>query len=200
MKRVGIFAGTFDPVHDGHVSIAQHAITNCGLDKVYFLVEPRPRWKQGVKAYRHRVAMVRLAIAQDPRLGIIELEQERFSVTETLPTLKNMFRGAELSMLLGEDVITHLIHWPHIEQLAEGVSFVIGLRQHTEAEVKKNIAEIGRIRGLRFRYKIFATESQAVSSSHIRKTLHDGHISSGVSPAVLMYIKKHKLYTSAAAE
>ncbi|MCA9332160.1 adenylyltransferase/cytidyltransferase family protein, partial [Candidatus Saccharibacteria bacterium] len=50
MKKVGIYAGSFDPIHKGHIALAEQAIQQCGQDKVFFMVEPRPRRKQGVKA------------------------------------------------------------------------------------------------------------------------------------------------------
>ena len=67
--RVGIYPGAFDPVHKGHIAFALAAITAHQLDKVFFLPEPSPRHKQGVKALDHRVEMVRLATANDPRIG-----------------------------------------------------------------------------------------------------------------------------------
>src|SRR5258708_1287895 len=92
VKKIPIFAGTFDPVHEGHLAFAQAALEE-GLEKVMFLVEPRPRRKQGVRALEHRTAMVQLAIADEPQLSTIVLEQARFSVNETLPVLRARFSG-----------------------------------------------------------------------------------------------------------
>src|SRR5688572_16122728 len=107
-KRVGIYAGTFDPVHVGHMAFAEQALEACNLDKIFFLVEPRPRRKQGVRALEHREAMVRLATAKNDKYGVIQLEQTNFSVEETLPKLQALFEGAELHFLMGEDVFAHL--------------------------------------------------------------------------------------------
>ena len=67
VKRIGIFAGTFDPVHKGHISFALQAIEAAGLDEVVFLPEPRPRHKQSVTDQSHRIAMINLAIKAYPK-------------------------------------------------------------------------------------------------------------------------------------
>src|SRR5688572_27140829 len=105
--KIGIYSGTFDPIHLGHVAFAKEALKQCGLEKVYFLVEPRPRRKQGVKALEHRQAMVELAIAKEPALGSIILDHARFSVRQTLPVLQARFEGSEIVFLMGDDMLAH---------------------------------------------------------------------------------------------
>jgi nicotinate-nucleotide adenylyltransferase len=124
-KRVGIYAGTFDPIHEGHLAFAKQALQTSTLDKIFFLVEPRPRRKQGVRALEHREAMVRLAVADNPCLGIIQLEHSNFTVEETLPKLQALFEGAELHFLMGEDVFAHLNAWPNVNELLASSSFII---------------------------------------------------------------------------
>jgi nicotinic acid mononucleotide adenylyltransferase len=72
-SRIGIYAGTFDPVHAGHVSFALHAMTVAQLDEVYFLPERLPRYKPGAAHFAHRVAMLKRAVKPHPDLQIIEL-------------------------------------------------------------------------------------------------------------------------------
>src|SRR5687768_15392849 len=98
LKKVGIYAGTFDPVHEGHLAFAREAAAQYGLDKVFFLVEPNPRRKQGVKALEHRNEMVQLAIRSEKLFASILLEQHRFTVTETMPVLRSRFKNSELYM------------------------------------------------------------------------------------------------------
>src|SRR3989344_4473010 len=78
--KVGIYPGAFDPVHEGHVAFAQLVIAQHGLDKVFFLPEPTPRYRQAVKAYEHRLAMIKLAIKKYDSLGVIQLDHNRFTV------------------------------------------------------------------------------------------------------------------------
>ncbi|MDZ7744541.1 MAG: nicotinate-nicotinamide nucleotide adenylyltransferase [Candidatus Saccharibacteria bacterium] len=195
MKRVGIFSGTFDPVHRGHVQFAHDAIKWCSLDKVFFLVEPRPRRKQGVKAFEHRVNMVQLAIADEPKMGVIVLDQARFTPHETLPPLTARFKGAELSMLIGEDMLTHMAEWPHVEDLLKNVQFIIGVRgEHND--INHHIKEIEKVKGLEFHYSVFSTDLSDYSSSKARLSLRRGHKPRGLHADVAEYIAENKLYTS----
>lgn len=194
MKKVGIYSGTFDPVHEGHLAFAREAIKQCNLDKVFFLVEPRPRRKQGVKAFEHRVEMVRLAIKDEPKLGSIVLGQQRFTPTDTLPVLQERFKDAELHMLMGDDMLAHFADWPHVEELIENIQFVIGVRAYSESEVKRRIGTVQKTRGLVMNYQLFQAPSAEFSSSKARQQIKKGEQSQGLASAVLDYIREQGLY------
>jgi nicotinate-nucleotide adenylyltransferase len=194
VKKVGIYSGTFDPVHAGHVAFAHEALEQCGLDKVFFLVEPRPRRKQGVKALEHRAKMVRLAIADESQLGSITLEQQRFTAVDTLPILQRRFKGAELYMLMGDDMLAHFAEWPHVEELIQGIQFVIGVRNYSEVEIERRLGSIQKARGLKIRYMLFQAPSPAFSSSLVKQQIKKGQMPKGLTPEVLAYIKEQGLY------
>jgi nicotinate-nucleotide adenylyltransferase len=194
MKQVGVFAGTFDPIHEGHLAFAGQAIKQCGLDKVFFLVEPRPRRKQGVRALEHREAMVRLAIEGRDEFGIIMLEQANFSVEETLPKLRALFEGAEIHFLMGEDIVMHLNDWPHVEDLLDSSSFILGVREGDAKKVETVLESIKRARGISFPIKLITTDEYAVSSSKIRLAYKKGIQPLGISEKVAGYIEANKLY------
>lgn len=196
MKRVGIYSGTFDPVHEGHIAFAMTAVKACRLDKVFFLVEPRPRRKQGIKSFEHRTNMVRLAIDDNPKLGLIVLEQARFTVLETLPQLHARFRGAVLFMLMGEDVALHLSHWPHIDDLINSTSLVVGLREGKEQTVEAQLRLLEKTRAHKLSYQLFKTNLSDYSSSKIRASLRKGKLPLGLHPEVAAYIKEQGLYAS----
>ena len=196
MTKIGILAGTFDPVHAGHLAFAQAALVECGLDKVFFLVEPSPRRKQGVKSIQHRTEMVQMAIAKHDQFGTIIIDQAQFSVEGTLPVLLTRFAGVQLHMLLGEDVLGHLTSWPHVKQLIESVEFVIGVRKQTHAQaVNDLIQSIEETRGLTFKHHIITSEIPGVSSSKVRMRLRRGQVPAGLPQAVLKYIRAHQLYS-----
>lgn len=195
MKKIGIFSGTFDPVHLGHIAFAKEACQQAGLERVYFLVEPRPRRKQGVKALEHRVEMVNLAIANETKLGLIILKQARFNVAETLPVLQARFAGRGIYMLLGEDVLSHFAHWPQIEQLTQAVKFIIGIRKHDEAEVKQRIQTVEKVRAVSVRYNTFKFTHNDYSSTAIRHSIKQGKDPVGLDASVYNYIQTVSLYT-----
>jgi nicotinate-nucleotide adenylyltransferase len=194
LKRIGIYSGTFDPIHDGHIAFAETALALAGLDKIFFLVEPRPRRKQGVRAFEHRIAMVQLAIADHPALGTIVLEQAQFTVSETLPVLKARFKSADLHMLMGEDVLNHLASWPHVEEFVRDVTIVIGIRDKSGEKVRQQIGSLRKVRHLHPKYQMFPTESSHYNSSKIRLDLRKGRVPEGLHSDVVGYIRKEKLY------
>jgi len=195
MQKIGIYSGTFDPVHDGHVAFAKEAAKQAGLDKVYFLVEPCPRYKQGVRAFEHRVAMMQLAIADEPGLGTIVLEQQRFTVHETWPVLADRFGSAQLNFLMGEDVFLHLSHWPHVDELAGSVRFVVGLRNRTAQDMREHLAVVEQTKGLHVSYMLFTPSRSNLSSTKIRLSYRRGIAREGLSRKVEAYIAQEGLYT-----
>lgn len=199
MQKVGIYSGTFDPVHTGHTTFAHEAIKQCGLDKVFFLVEPRPRRKQGVKGFEHRNRMVQLATRDEAKFGSIILEQQRFTVPETLPVLLERFHGAELCLLIGDDGLDHLNAWPHVEELLAKALFIIGRRRLAEGQIKRQIKDIEEIRDIKVRYQLFKAPEPEVSSSSIKQSLKRGHTPKGVPPAVIHYIQQERLYAPSAS-
>ncbi len=176
------------------MAFARQALDKCKLTKVFFLVEPRPRRKQGVRALEHRVQMVQLSVAKEPKLGSIKIEQARFNVSETLPTLKELFKGAELHLLFGDDVLSHLAGWPHIEQLIHDVRFVIGGRKSAISEVKQQLKVLDRTRGLKLNYTLFVSPEPDYASSRIRLSLKRGNHPKGLPEVVREYIEANGLY------
>jgi nicotinate-nucleotide adenylyltransferase len=197
MKRVGIYAGTFDPIHTGHLAFAREAAMRYKLDKVYFLVEPRPRRKQGVKALQHRFRMVQLAIADEPHFGAILLEQSQFTAAETLPKLQALFAGTKLFMLMGEDVVSHLNHWPHLDELLTATSLIIGVREGDELSARHRLDVLQGTRAIRLHYDVFVPSLYMFASSKIRTDLKRDKEPAGLHPAVLAYIRTNGLYSSA---
>lgn len=194
-KKIGIFAGTFDPVHDGHLAFAREAL-RAGLEKVMFLPEPRPRRKQGVRALEHRVAMVQQAVATESQMGTIALEQARFTVQDTLPLLQARFEGYKLVMLFGDDVMQHLVHWPHVNSLLEDCEMMIASRHQNATELDSTIKSMQKTRALKFDFQLVHPDQTDVTSSKIRLAIKHGNAVKGLDPAVLSYIKKQKLYTA----
>lgn len=199
MKQIGIFAGTFDPIHNGHLAFAQKALEQ-GLEKVMFLPEPRPRRKQGVHALEHRIAMVQLAVAREAAFGVIQLEQPKFTPLETLPALQARFKGYELALLFGDDVINHMVDhiadWPHIKNLAESAHLIIATRHENQAELQQKIESLKADYGLPFMYTFVEPGHTQTSSSTIRQAAKKQQILRGLPDAVGAYIVAHNLYAA----
>src|SRR5439155_12099678 len=114
--RIGVFGGTFDPVHLAHLIIAEQCREQAGLDQVWFIPAARPPHKQDrtVTPFSHRVEMLALAIAGNPAFRIDELEKERPGssyTVDTLSELQRQHRGVDLWLILGSDCLPDLPHW-----------------------------------------------------------------------------------------
>ena len=195
--KVGIYPGAFDPVHTGHVAFAKAAQVKHGLDKVYFLPEPSPRYKQGVKALEHRLAMVQLAIRNEPGLGAIQLDQARFTVHETWPLIIARFDGADVYMLLGSDVASRLASWPNIGEFVRSVpEFIIALRGQTVQNAKDMLQTLVETKNIPLRYSLVASDNATYNSTDVRLALKHNQPPKGINPDVLSYIATNRLYSS----
>lgn len=193
VKSIGVFAGTFDPIHNGHLAFAKAALAQ-GLEKIYFLPEPRPRHKQGVRALEHRLAMINAAIADQPQLGSIKLEQARFTPHETLPILQQRFKHHRIVLLFGDDVIRHIAEWPQVAELVRAVSLLVAVRQGHKPDLVRTFQVLAQTSGLMFRYDLVQLKEQAVSSSTVRAALRRGRPCFDIPPGVMAYASSHRLY------
>ncbi len=196
MTRIGIYAGTFDPVHAGHVTFALQSLRAAKLDKVYFLPERRPRSKQQVEHFGHRVAMLNRAVKPYPEFEVLELVDISFSVERTLPKLRQLFPGAELVFLFGSDVIPSLANWPNAKELLKNNELVIGLRFKVNKSHLQAIVESWSTQPkLVTMFDSFAPE---VSSGNVREALRLRRPTGGILKSVEQYSNHNWLYVSLA--
>ncbi len=195
-QRIGIFAGSFDPIHKGHIMCAQRAMEQLGLQRVLFVVEPRPRRKQGVKAFEHRSAMVQRAIADFEGFQHILIDDPYCTTTETLPMLRERFQGSELYVLMGDDVAEHIAQWPQVTELLSNVQLAVILRTLKRNQLEQRLEKLATVTNQKPRVHIIDGIGAPISSSKIRAQLKHEGTSDMVQPHVLDYIRKQNLYGS----
>jgi nicotinate-nucleotide adenylyltransferase len=191
-QRIGIFAGTFDPVHTGHITFALQALEQGKLDQVVFVPERRPRHKQSAEHFGHRVAMVRQAIKPHAKLSVLELVEAQLSTHRSLPHLRKVFPDAELALLVGSDVLPTMSRWPGINRLMSQTELVVGVREGESPEAMQlHVATWDtRPRSLH----VFDSFAPAASSSKVRGHLQTGRQAHGVLASVRRYSVKNWLY------
>ena len=161
--KIGIYAGTFDPVHAGHLAFADVACQEAKLDRVIFMPEKLPRGKTGVTALATRIAQLEAAL-QPSKHEVYRARQPQFTVTNTLSELRKHYSHLTLSFLMGSDIVPGLFMWPDIKQLLEHHQLIIGMREpHDRQEVETTLQELGA------RYVIVTTPHAHVSSRQIRE-------------------------------
>ena len=128
--RVGIFGGTFDPVHVGHLAIANAALESVPLDRVVFVLARRSPLKERgpVAGEADRLAMLELAVAGEPRFSVSRVELERDGPSYTVDTLESFAGADELFLILGGDAIAEMSRWKDPDRIARLATLVVAER------------------------------------------------------------------------
>jgi nicotinate-nucleotide adenylyltransferase len=193
--RIGIFGGTFDPVHEGHVNPVARAAERFELERVLW-IPARLSPHKGITPTdaRHRVAMLALALAGRPdwTIAFDELDREPPSYTvDTLRALSARFLRYELWLLMGTDALAGFGRWKNPEEivrLARIAAF------HREPDVGEGL-RVPPVHGLENRLEVFDGGSFNISSTDLRGDLARGESPAGRVPEpVAEYLTKHRLY------
>ena len=197
--RVGVLGGTFDPVHNGHLIIAEEAQAKLGLSKVIFIPAGRPYFKDGenVSDMERRLEMLELAINGNPSFEIDTMELEREGATYTIDTMEElrtrMGKDVELFFIIGIDALSELRRWREPERLVSICHFATMRRPgFTELDLE---AMEGEVSGVSERVHVLDNVQVDISSSDIRERVELGQsIRYLVPPAVRGYIEEQGLY------
>lgn len=197
--RIGVFGGSFDPVHYGHLLPVEAAAQKFGLKRVFFVpARLSPLKSSEPTDSRHRVAMLALALQGRPDWAIAfdELDRQAPSYTvDTLRTLSSFHPHDELWLLMGTDTLAGIRKWRKPDEIVRLARIAAFAREPFSGS---GLA-IPKIEGLRERLEIFDAGSVKISSSDLRKELARGGGAGGNLPgAVAEYITKHGLYRSGA--
>jgi nicotinate-nucleotide adenylyltransferase len=190
-SRVGIFGGSFDPVHNAHVALARQALDELALDELVWLPAGQPWQKRRVLAPAvHREAMVRLAIAGEPRytLSRIELERNGPSYTvDTVRTLNARRPGVSWHLVIGQDQYAGFHTWHGWQELLGLVTLAVANRADAPLNADPQV--------LRVPHEAVALPMMDISSTDIRARLARGLGIADLVPApVAGYIARHHLY------
>ena len=201
--NIGVLGGTFDPVHVGHIAIAQAAREQLKLSQVLFVPAGVP-WLKGhrdITPAERRVEMLELAIAPYPSFLVSRVELERPGhsyTTDTLEQLKREFgEDANLYFILGVDALSDLPLWHQPQRIIE-LCHLVGARRPGSRPPDIESLE-GSLPGISQRVIILDNEPVDASSSVIRERVADGLTIEGLVPdAVARYIEEHGLYRKGA--
>lgn len=185
-KKVGLFGGSFDPIHLGHVQFALELKEKLFLDEVWFI----PNWKSPFKKndevlpVSHRVAMIRLAIEKYPyfKLQLIECEKRQVAYTvDTIKELKVKYPEIDFYLLLGSDLASSFHLWKEPEVIKKLVPVIVGKRAGSVWQESE---------------KFFEVEALNISSTEIRSLIKmGGECKASLPEGVWDYIQSHHLYT-----
>ena len=198
MKKYGIFGGSFNPIHYGHLMICEYIKEEMGLDKVIFIPTGNPPHKDlGVSA-EDRYEMVRLAISPNPDFEISDIETTRVNLSYTVDTireLKKIYKEEKLYFLIGLDSLFQLKTWKKIGDLSQEIEFVVALRPGyiDKEEINNEIDFLRESFGTRI--NLIKTPLYEISSTDLRDRIHEGKSLRYLIPKkVLDYIEESGFY------
>lgn len=205
MRRIGIFGGSFDPIHNGHLHLAEEARCMAKLDQVLFI----PTWISPFKqdsdpaSCQQRLDMVRIATSSNPSFAVSDMEIRREVVSYTADTLKRcremMGEDTRLYFITGTDTFLTIEKWYHAEEILTQYSFIIGSRPGYREEDLIDVIERVRERYGTDVLKIEIPRLE-ISSSDIRDSIRIGKSIRYLIPDPLLhYIERHQLYRKPAA-
>lgn len=197
--KIGIMGGTFDPIHIGHLILAERVRDSKKLDQVIFIptgVNPLKKDKN-ISSSVHRLEMLRLAIESNPYFSISTIEIERGGLSYTIDTLRALrvkYKDDDLYFIIGSDIIFQLEKWKDFKELFKLCKFILVDRPGNEyKEIDEKIQELNINYQLSF--ERITLPLMDISSSDIRNRVKSKKSIKYLVPTnVEDYIKKHKLY------
>lgn len=199
MKKIGIMGGTFNPIHNGHVALAQAAFDYCGLDEVWFMPSGVSYLKKNdnIVSGEDRLEMTRLAIEGLPYFMCSDLEMQREGNTytaDTLQILNEKYPEYDFYFIMGADSLFGLPKWKEPEKIAALCTLVAVIRDDIniyELQSQQKLLE----RTLEAHIVLVPFHKVDISSSVIReKLLNNEAVDDMLSRNVLAYIRQKHLY------
>jgi nicotinate-nucleotide adenylyltransferase len=202
-KKIGLFGGTFDPIHFGHLNLAFELMEKKKLDQVWFIpAQINPLKTQSFPvSIEHRLKMVQLAIQDISAFHLKDLERERSPPSYTIDTLRSFITEEatnhapyQFSLLMGEDSMLGFMQWHLPEEIVKLVPLLIGSRsgiwQYEMTNFSMPVREA-------IQEGLVTTRLMDISGTDIRRRFADGHYCGHLVPApVLHYIQQHCLYSN----
>ena len=200
--RLGVFGGSFDPIHNGHLFVAEAVREACALERVLFVpTREGKHYRSGTMnaSREHRAAMVRLAIAANVAFALDETDLDEAATGYTadlLPRLRDRYPGAELTFIVGGDSLVRS-RWQRLDEVVDMVAglMVAPRGDVTETDLDRALVDLAPER--RAKVRMLDLPIVAESATLIRERLHAGRSVRYLVPEpVYRYIGEHGLYAS----
>lgn len=196
MARIGILGGSFNPIHNGHLHLADAAVKQLSLDRLLLMPAGEAPHKStaAYAAAEHRLAMCEVACAGRKKLSVCRYELEKTGksyTVETLRWLRTQYPNDELFWLVGGDMLTGFTRWYRWEEILTLCTLAAVSRGEDEAALRRTAEHLGAYGTV----LVLSVAPVLVSSTEIREKVKSGGIFSCYLPEnVVQYIRCHRLY------
>lgn len=203
MPTVGVFGGSFNPIHFGHLLLADDICEALRLDRILFVPAAQPPHKPAseLAAVEHRYRMTALAVNEHPRFAVSDLERRRSGPSYTVDTLTALAPEGELFLLIGSETFLDLLSWREPRQVARLARLVVVPRTGADFDpdapaAQKVLAELGLAAfGIPGGPILHRAASLPISGSDLRRRAREGRsLAYRMPEAVAAYIRQHGLY------
>ena len=199
MARIGLFGGTFNPVHTGHIALAERVLTEFGLERIVFLPTGNPPHKKNadITDKMHRFRMVQISCGSNPQFLVSDYEIKKETPNysyQTVEDFRKIYPEDELYFIVGGDSFRDFPKWMEYEKLMAMCSFIVVSRPGIPPE-----GYFEKFRGDEKPPRVFFLNDATydVSSTEIRELLYKENIPEELlPPGVAAYIREHQLYQS----
>jgi nicotinate-nucleotide adenylyltransferase len=216
--RIGLFGGTFDPIHWGHLRSAEEVRESLSLDRILFIPASKPPHKSGqtTTPAEDRLEMVRLAVATNPRFAVSKVEIERPGISYSIDTLRFFSSrkkdGDSYYFILGFDAFREIGTWKDFTEIFPLCHFVVTSRPQSGDSIRRIPVAVRKLFCYDFGQKAYRHRSGtglyfvkltdiAISASDIRRRVKEGRSIRYLVPLeVETYIKKQRLYREVGEE
>src|SRR5215216_6980932 len=203
-EQIGLFGGTFDPPHLGHLILASEAYSQLGLDRLLWILTPDPPHKQEqiITPVEHRLAMVHLAIQDNPKFELSRIELDRpgpHYTSDTVEMIAEEHPEADITPIIGGDSLRDLPTWHKSKELLYACHWVGVMRRPGE---EPNLKELEReLPGISSKVHYVDAPLLEIASREIRTRVATGKPFRYYLPqAVYEYIERHHLYQQSETE
>lgn len=193
--RLCVFQGTFNPIHNAHLKMADFVLKNYGFDKIIFIPAYRPPHKNYDLALTpHKLQMVKLAALSNPKFEVSDIEYRNERASYTYLTILELYKQydieGKINFIIGTDAFKQIDTWYEADKLKELVEFIVFVRENNiDPQQFKKLENKG------YKFSLAKMGFEDISSSYIRNCIYQGQdISRFVTDKVKGYIEKNGLY------
>ena len=190
-----LFQGTFNPIHNAHLRIAQYVLSYFGADKILFIPAFIPPHKNSEQEMaKHRYKMVSMAIKDNPKFDISDIEYKRGGTSFTYLTVRELYNklkpAGKIKFIIGSDAFKGIENWYESDKLKNLIDFIVFIRENNFSA-----DELDSIKRKGYNFELMPLEFEDISSTDIRNRINTGSsIKNLVPKCVEEYIIKNELY------